>query len=81
MCLKFKEEIANPFTLVSLIDDDYGITFKLSLFVSNIRREVCGVLDSFLFKKKNWGKKTHNMLFLMLNIIFESLHMVSSFVN
>jgi hypothetical protein len=49
MCLKFKEEIANPFTLVSLIDDDYGITFKLSLFVSNIRREVCGVLDSFLF--------------------------------
>jgi hypothetical protein len=48
MCLKFREEITNPSTLVNLIDDDFGIVFQLFLFVSNIRRKVCGVLDSFL---------------------------------
>ncbi len=48
MCLKFREEIINPSAPINLIDDDFGIAFELSLFVSNIRREVCGVLDSFL---------------------------------
>jgi hypothetical protein len=49
MCLKLKEKITNPSNLVNLIDDDFGIAFELSLnIVSNIRREVCGVLDSFL---------------------------------
>ncbi len=49
MCLKLKEKIANPSTLVNLIDDHFGIAFELSLnFVSNIKMEVCGVLDSFL---------------------------------
>jgi len=48
MCLKFREEITNPSTLVNLIDNDFEITFELSLFNSNIRRKVCGVLDSFL---------------------------------
>jgi hypothetical protein len=47
MCLKFKEKITNPYALTSLIDDDYRIAFKLSLYASNIKREVCGVLDSF----------------------------------
>jgi hypothetical protein len=31
-----------------LIDHDFGITFGLFLFASNIRREVCDVFDSFL---------------------------------
>jgi hypothetical protein len=31
-----------------LIDDDFEITFGLFLFASNIKREVCDVLDSFL---------------------------------
>jgi hypothetical protein len=31
-----------------LVDDDSKITFGLFLFASNIRREVCDVLDSFL---------------------------------
>jgi hypothetical protein len=48
MCLKFKEEITNPSPLVSLINDDSKIAFELSLFASNFRRKVCGVLDSFL---------------------------------
>jgi len=45
MCLKLRKNITNPFALVSLITDDYEITFELSLFASNIRREVCDVLD------------------------------------
>jgi hypothetical protein len=68
MCLKFKEEIVNPSSLVNLIDDYSWITFELSLFASNIRREVCNVLDFFLFFKRNFEKKkTHNMLSLMLD--------------
>jgi hypothetical protein len=47
LCLKFKEEITNASTLINSIDDDYGIAFELSLFVSNIRRKICGVLDFF----------------------------------
>jgi hypothetical protein len=66
MCLKFKEEIINPSAQVSLINDDYGISFDLSLFASNIKREVCGVLDSFLsFFKEFENRKAHNMLFFM----------------
>ncbi len=49
MCLKFREKIKSPYALVSLINDDFGIVFELFLFVSNIKREVCDVLDSFLF--------------------------------
>ncbi len=39
MCLKFKEEITNPSTLVNLINDDFGIAFELSLITSNIKKE------------------------------------------
>jgi hypothetical protein len=49
MCLKFRGKITNPSALVNLIDDDFEIFFELYLFVSNIKREVCGVLDSFPF--------------------------------
>jgi hypothetical protein len=48
MCLKFKEETINPSAQVSLNNDDSGVAFKLSLFASNIKREVYGVLDFFL---------------------------------
>jgi hypothetical protein len=49
MCLKFKEEITNPFAPINLIDDDYGIVFVLFLFTSNTKKEVCGVWNSFLY--------------------------------
>jgi hypothetical protein len=57
MRLKFREEITNPSTLVNLIDDDYWITFGLFLFTSNIRSEVCGVLDSFFYFQKKLKKE------------------------
>ncbi len=43
--------MTNPYAPITLINDDYGITLKLYLFVSNIKREICSVLDSFLLKK------------------------------
>jgi hypothetical protein len=81
MCLKLKEKIANPSTLVSLIDDDFEIAFELFLnFISNIRREVCGVLDSFLsFKNKYEEKHAHNMLSLMLNVKLKNICLVFFF--
>jgi hypothetical protein len=35
-----------------LIDDDFGISFELTLFATNIKKEVYGVMEhSFFFKK------------------------------
>jgi hypothetical protein len=77
MCLKFNEEITNPSTLINLINDDFGITFELSLFASNIKKEVCGVWDSFLsFLRKFEKRKAHNMLSLMLDPRFKNLCLV-----
>jgi hypothetical protein len=82
MCLKFREKFTNLSTLINLIDDDFGIPFELSLFVSNIRKEVCGVWDSFLsFLRKFEKRKVHNMLSLMLDPRFKNLCLVSSFVG
>ncbi len=82
MCLKFREEITNPSTLINLVNDDFGITFELSLFTSNIKREVCGVWDSFFsLQRKFEEKKTHDMLSLMLDPRFKNLCLVSSFVG
>jgi hypothetical protein len=79
--LKFREEIINPSTLINLINDS-RITFELFLFTSNIKRKVCGVLDFlFSFLKKFEKRKVHNMLSLMLDLKFKSLHLVSSFVG
>jgi hypothetical protein len=49
MCLKLKKNNTSPSILANLIDDDFGIAFELSLnLVSNIRRDMCGVSNSFL---------------------------------
>jgi len=50
------------------MDDDSTITLKLSLFTSNINKEVCDVLDSFIsFLKTYEERKAHNMFSLMLD--------------
>ncbi len=65
-----------------LIDDHLGVTLELSLLTSNIKREVCGVLDGFLLFFKNYEKnQTHNMLSLMLNPRFKSLRLVSFLIG
>jgi hypothetical protein len=82
MCLKFKEEITNPFVLVNLINDDYGIDFELFLFTSNIRKEVCGVFYSFLSFLGNFEeRKAHNMLSLMVDPRFKSFRLIYFFVG
>ncbi len=59
------------------MDDDSTIILELCLFASNIKKEVYGVLDSFLsFLRKCEERKAHNMLSLMLDPWFKSLHLV-----
>jgi hypothetical protein len=64
MCLKFKEEIINPFAPISLIDDDFGIAFELYLFTSNIISKVYSVLDSFISFLKSLKKEKFITCFL-----------------
>jgi hypothetical protein len=46
------------------MDDHSIVVNEVALMASDIRREVCGVLDSFLsFLTKYENKKTHNMVF------------------
>jgi hypothetical protein len=55
---------------------------ELSLLASNIKREVCGILDGFLsFLNKYETNKTYNMLSLMLEPRFKSLRLVSSLIG
>jgi hypothetical protein len=64
------------------LDDDFVITFEFFLFASNIKKEVCGVLDSFLsFLIKYEERKAHNMFSLMLDPQFKNLCLVFSFVG
>jgi hypothetical protein len=52
------------------------------VFASNIKKKVCGVLDSFFsFLRKYEKKKAHNMLLLMLYPQLKNLHLVISFVG
>ncbi len=59
--LKEKNELLPCFE--SLMKDEYGLVDELVLLGSNIRKEVCGVLDSFLsFLHQYERKKAHNMV-------------------
>jgi len=56
------------------LDDDSTITLELSLFASNIKKEVCGVLDSFLSSVRKYEeRKANNMFSLILDSRFKSL--------
>ncbi len=58
------------------------MALELICLASNIRKEVCGVLDSlFSFLKKFDERKSHNMLILMLDLRFKSLSLMSSFIG
>jgi hypothetical protein len=48
----------------------------LFMFATNIKREVCGVLEFFFFYNLIKWKKSHNMLCLMLDVRFKSFHIV-----
>jgi len=82
MNFKFKKDFGVSYNLEDLIYDDPIVALELSLLTSNIRREVCGVLDGFLsFFNKYEKNKTNNILSRMLNLRFKSLRLVSSFIG
>lgn len=35
------------------MEDDYGVALELSMFASNIKEEICEVLDGFFFISKD----------------------------
>jgi hypothetical protein len=80
MSLKLIEDLENVPYFKTLMEEDSSVAHEL--MASNIKIEVCGVLDNFLsFLKKFDEKKTHNMLALMLDSRFKSLCLVSSFIG
>jgi len=82
MSLKLREELKNTPSFQTLMKKDFGVALELICLAFNIRKEVCGILDSFLyFLKKFDERKAHNMLVLMLDPRFKSLRLVSSFIG
>ncbi len=68
MSLKLKEKPKNAPSFQTLMEEDSSVALELICLASNIRKEVCGVLNNFLsFLKKFCEWKTHNMLVLMLD--------------
>ncbi len=64
------------------MEEDFDVAFELIYLALNIRKEVCGIFNSFLsFLKKFDERKTHNMLVLMLDPRFKSFQLVSSFIG
>jgi hypothetical protein len=57
MSLNLKEEAKNPPIHNVVMEDDHGVAPKLLLLDSNILKEKCGVLISFLSFLRKHGKK------------------------
>jgi hypothetical protein len=82
MSLKLRKENQVLPSFESLMDDDSIINDELSLLASNIREELINVLDIFLSFLKVYDKrKTYNVISLMLDLRYKSLHIISSFVG
>jgi len=64
------------------MDDDIGFFLELTTFVSYIKLEVFGVLDSFLsFLRTYEEKKTCNMLSMMFDLRLKKFRFVFSYVD
>ncbi len=80
-CLKFKEEFE--------ISSYFDILWKRSslLLLSQVfwplssKKRFLLLLDFLIYLKKYEKKEVHNMFFLMLNLRFKNLHLVSSFIG
>lgn len=53
--------------MTNLLEDDMVVILELSVLGFNIRKQICDVLDSIFSFLTKYGKKTHNMLSLMLD--------------
>jgi hypothetical protein len=54
---KLKEDVGIAQTLNQFMDDDFAIILELSLFISYIKKKICGVFDSFLSFQRKYEKK------------------------
>jgi hypothetical protein len=64
------------------MEEDFGVALELICLASNIRKEVCGVLDNlFFFLKRFNERKAHNVLVLMLDPKLKSLRLVFSSIG
>jgi len=83
MSLKLKEEMNHLILMDVLInDDDSSLNIELGTFEKNIKKEVIGVIDSFLSFLTRYDKIiTHNMLALKLDFKFKSLVLIYYFIN
>jgi hypothetical protein len=64
------------------MEEDGNVVYELLCLASNIKKEIIKVLDSFLsFLKKYEKRKAHDMLSLMLDPRFKTLHLVSSIIG
>ncbi len=83
MVLKLRNAFKILSFLQNFMEEESIIVDELTSFASNIRKEVCVVLESFLFfLRKFEEKKAHNMLSLMLDTRwFKRLHLVTSFIG
>ncbi len=80
MSLKLKEDQKMHY-LLNLNGRGFIVALELICLASNVRKEVCGVLNSFLSFWKKFDKRTHNMLALMLDTRLKSFRLVSSFIG
>jgi hypothetical protein len=81
MSFKLREPKNAP-SFQTLMEEDLNVVLELICLTSNIRKEVCEVLDSFIsFLKKIDEKKTHNMLALLLDSRFKNLCLLFSFIG
>jgi hypothetical protein len=59
---ELKEKLKNAPFFQTLTKEDFGVTLELICLNSNIRKKVCGALDSFFSFLKTFGvKQTHNL--------------------
>ncbi len=57
--LKLKNELENAPSFQTLMEEDFGVALELICLASNIRKEVCGFLNSFFCSLKKLMKKNH----------------------
>ncbi len=82
MSLKHTKENQVLPSFENLMNDDSIVNYELYLQVSNIRKEVINVLNFSLSHLKVYDKrKTHDMISLMLDPRYKSLHIIFSFVG
>jgi hypothetical protein len=71
--LRLKEENQVVLSFETLMDDISLIANEMVLMASNIKREVCTMLSSYLSLLTIYD-------FLMLDLRFKNIHIISSFV-